>query len=94
MSKIKWPKSVWVNLSADDVCQLKFDDGDRHCLLGWAFECFGRRTNACDRALDAIMGVIDDWCIPEWNDSHTKTQCAKAWNHAMKDLGYTEISDG
>jgi hypothetical protein len=90
----KWPTEVPV-LTSQDMCKHVLYKDDRCCLLGHAYQTFGKGV-----IYDKVHKALIKTCrrkkrifVAEYNDSHTLAENAKVWNEAMAALGYTEIED-
>jgi hypothetical protein len=89
----KWPKEVPV-LVAGDICKGRLMDKEKYCLMGWAYNSFGRRTpsgwfrNSPESR--KVLAMLRDACrkelgyspqgdpIPVYNDSFRRSKAAIA----------------
>jgi hypothetical protein len=67
-------------LTADDICKGTLSIwGGRRCLVGWVQHIFDKQRKRLS-AISIIRSQISNADVPEWNDSHSKEECAAAWN--------------
>lgn len=93
-----WPKKVPI-LDADDICRFAFNEGNKHCLVGWIVDTFGgRATGLSDYEYSREGSIVADEIIKDvnrwpmnFNDDITNSSedIAKVWNKTMRNLGYT-----
>ena len=93
---MSWPETVPV-LTAKDIHKGGYDgpDGNTHCLLGWVGVTFMFGQGWCEAA-----SAISEVCEERFGESNIltandgelpKPRLARAWNEAMRRLGYTEV---
>ena len=91
----KWPKWLWVGLTARNFCRTYDKKSDnRKDLLSWVIDTFEDTpviNEVCgkinENIVEAWVRYIDDWV----NDAAiTFKMQADLWNNVMKELGYTE----
>jgi len=90
-----WPKKVPI-LDADDIYKGGLQCGDRMCLRGWAISTFGGAMvggygSPSQEAKEVLGLILRDVGRPpsSFNDNNEPAVVAKAWNRAIKKLGYT-----
>lgn len=99
----KEPKTVPV-LAANDMVKRVFFCGEKACLSGWLMrtfggDCIGVNAVAYYAAMDALEGVCrgmsgrNSTIIGHNDKIFTLAQSARAWNKAMRSIGYTEVTD-
>lgn len=94
---LNWPETVPI-LEAQHIFKDNYDhptDKNCHCLTGHARYWFDSPYVRCQvfqalRGRIAVLGRRLSTPIPGFNDSSPPELCARIWNAAMADLGYTE----
>lgn len=97
---MEWPETVPVELRAADMIKGKFRDGERRCLRGWIVDTFKFSAPIC--AANSVLlqecrkltGPYHSGSLIQMSDRYlTLAEAARAWNNAMRELRYTEVTD-